>query len=179
MRVAEASEGGAAPGCAGLDKAGGAAFKSLTMKPASRVFPFRSRRGAEAFTLLEILVVLAIIGLLASLVITNVGGIFGSKQKDVTKLFVTQSIQLPLTAYRIDMGDYPTTAEGLQALVTPPASKADRWRGPYLQDGKLPVDTWGEPYQYRYPGTHNKNGYDVWSKGPDKTDGTDDDIGNW
>ena len=149
------------------------------MKPASRVFPFRSRRGAEAFTLLEILVVLAIIGLLASLVITNVGGIFGSKQKDVTKLFVTQSIQLPLTAYRIDMGDYPTTAEGLQALVTPPASKADRWRGPYLQDGKLPVDTWGEPYQYRYPGTHNKNGYDVWSKGPDKTDGTDDDIGNW
>jgi general secretion pathway protein G len=167
------------PGWAGLDKAGGTAFKSLTMKPASRVSPFRSRRGAEAFTLLEILVVLAIIGLLASLVITNVGGIFGSKQKDVTKLFVTQSIQLPLTAYKIDMGDYPTTAEGLQALVTQPANKADRWRGPYLQDAKLPVDTWGEPYQYRFPGTHNKNGYDVWSKGPDKTDGTEDDIGNW
>lgn len=149
------------------------------MKAAIRVSPPRARSAAGAFTLLEILVVLAIIGLLASLVITNVGNIFGNKQKDVTKLFVTQSIQLPLTAYKIDMGDYPSTAEGLQALVTAPAGKAERWRGPYLQDGKLPVDTWGEPYQYRFPGTHNKNGYDVWSKGPDKTDGTDDDIGNW
>ncbi|HTX64599.1 MAG TPA: type II secretion system major pseudopilin GspG [Opitutaceae bacterium] len=149
------------------------------MKAAIRVTPPRPRPTAGAFTLLEILVVLAIIGLLASLVITNVGNIFGNKQKDVTKLFVTQSIQLPLTAYKIDMGDYPSTAEGLQALVTAPAGKAERWRGPYLQDGKLPVDTWGEPYQYRFPGVHNKNGYDAWSKGPDKTDGTEDDIGNW
>jgi len=149
------------------------------MKATTRVFPPRARSAAGAFTLLEILVVLAIIGLLASLVITNVGNIFGNKQKDVTKLFVTQSIQLPLTAYKIDMGDYPSTAEGLQALIAAPAGKAERWRGPYLQDGKLPVDTWGESYQYRFPGTHNKNGYDVWSKGPDKTDGTDDDIGNW
>jgi general secretion pathway protein G len=149
------------------------------MKPASRVPPPRSRRAAGAFTLLEILVVLAIIGLLVSLAVTNVGNLFSGSQKDIAKLFVTQSMQAPLQAYKMAMGDYPTTAEGLQALVTPPANRADRWRGPYLQDSKLPVDPWGEPYQYRYPGVKNKNGFDLWSKGPDKTDGTDDDIGNW
>ena len=122
---------------------------------------------------------LAIIGLLFGLAVTNVGKIFGGSQQDVAKLFVTQSMQAPLEVYKIHMGDYPSTAEGLQALVTAPANKTDRWRGPYLQDNKLPTDPWGEPYQYRYPGVHNKNRYDLWSKGPDKADGTEDDIGNW
>ncbi|MDD2763811.1 MAG: type II secretion system major pseudopilin GspG [Opitutaceae bacterium] len=148
------------------------------MKSAARISR-PARRMVRAFTLLEILVVLAIIGLLVSLAVTNVGNLFSGSQKDITRLFVTQSMQAPLNAYKIHLGDYPTTAEGLQALVTPSANKADRWRGPYLQDSKLPVDPWGESYQYRYPGVKNKNGYDLWSKGPDKTDGTQDDIGNW
>ena len=138
-----------------------------------------SRCAARAFTLLEILVVLAIIGLLVSLAVTNVGNLFSGSQKDIARLFVNQSMQAPLNVYKIHMGDYPTTAEGLAALITPPANKADRWRGPYLQDSKLPVDPWGEPYQYRYPGVKNKTGYDLWSKGPDKIDGTEDDIGTW
>ncbi|HZL46605.1 MAG TPA: type II secretion system major pseudopilin GspG [Opitutaceae bacterium] len=149
------------------------------MKPASRAFSRTSQRIDEAFTLLEILVVLAIVGLLVGLAVNNVGNIFGRSQQDVTKLFVSQSMQAPLFAYKMHLGDYPTTAEGLQALITPPANKAERWRGPYLQENKLPVDPWGEPYQYRYPGVKNKDRYDLWSKGPDKTDGTDDDIGNW
>jgi general secretion pathway protein G len=149
------------------------------MKSASRVHRFASLRSTRAFTLLEILVVVGIIVLLFSLAVTNVTSIFSGSQKDIAKLFVQQSLQAPLNVYRIHMGDFPSTAEGLQALITAPANKADRWRGPYLQDNKLPVDPWGEPYQYRYPGTKNKSGFDLWSKGPDKADGTEDDIGNW
>ena len=137
--------------------------------------PRSLRRG---FTLLEILVVLAIIGLLAGLAITNVDKIFGNAQHSATKIFVAQTMKTSLTTYRIQMGDYPSTAEGLQALVSAPGSKADRWHGPYIE-GKMPKDPWGEEYQYAYPGTKNKGSYDLWSKGPDKQSGTEDDIGNW
>ena len=134
---------------------------------------------AHGFTLLEILVVLAIIGLLAGLAITNVDKIFGGAQADTTRLFVNQTMKTNLTTYRIHMGSYPSTSEGLQALITPPSSKTDRWNGPYIEGGKIPVDHWGEPYQYAYPGQRNKDSYDLWSKGPDRQTGTADDIGNW
>ncbi len=135
----------------------------------------------SAFTLLEILVTLAIIGLLAGLAITNSDRIFGQSQEAVARIFVRDSLKTSLTRYRIDLGDYPATAEGLNALLVAPANKADRWRGPYadVTGGKLPADPWGEAYRFRYPGTKNKGGYDLYSVGPDKTDGTDDDIGNW
>ena len=139
----------------------------------------KPRRAARAFTLLEILIALAILGLLVGLAVTNLDKIFGNSQESVVKVFVQESIKIPLNTYRINMGSFPSTSERLQALVTPPASNADNWRGPYIADGKLPNDPWGEPYQYAYPGTHNKNGYDIWSKGPDKQSGTGDDIGNW
>lgn len=138
-----------------------------------------ARRLVRAFTLLEIMIALAILGLLVGLAVSNLDTIFGGAQVSTAKLFVNESIKLPLTSYRIQMGDYPSTAEGLQALVTAPGNHADQWHGPYLADGKLPVDPWGEPYVYRYPGVKNKSGYDVYSKGPDKTEGTKDDIGNW
>ena len=149
--------------------------------------PFRSRlsartrqsRAVSGFTLLEILVVLAIIGLLAGLAITNVDRIFGGAQGSAAKLFVTQTMKTSLTTYRIHIGNYPSTSEGLQALVSPPASKADKWHGPYIEGGKIPLDPWEEPYQYAFPGTRNKDSYDLWSKGPDKQSGTGDDIGNW
>ena len=148
--------------------------------PSGRSVPRTLRRSrVSAFTLLEILVVLAIIGLLAGLAITNVDKIFGGAQLETTRLQVRDSMKTPLTSYKIHMGDFPSTAEGLQALVTPPANRADRWHGPYFEPPRIPVDHWGEPLQYAYPGQRNKSGYDLWSKGPDKQSGTADDIGNW
>lgn len=139
----------------------------------------RRANPVAAFTLLEILVVLAIVGLLAGLAITNVDKIFGTSQVGVAKLFVSQTLSAPLNLYRIHMGNYPSTAEGLQGLVTAPGTKADKWSGPYIEGSKVPLDPWGEPYQYAFPGTRNKDKYDLWSKGPDKQSGTADDVGNW
>ena len=143
------------------------------MKPAPT-----SRR---AFTLLEILVVLAIIGLLVGLVVSNTDKIFGQSQEAIARIFVRDSLKTPLQRYRMDMGDYPGTNEGLAALLTPPAGAAEKWHGPYIDavGGKLPVDPWGQPFEYRYPGVKNPGGYDLFSKGPDKTADTADDIGNW
>ena len=129
--------------------------------------------------MMELLVVLGILALLAGLAITNVSGIFGGAQDSTAKLFVRESMKSPLFSYNIQMGGYPTTAEGINALITPPTDKADRWHGPYLEPAKIPMDPWGEPYQYASPGTHNKTTYDIWSKGPDKISGNEDDIGNW
>ena len=135
-------------------------------------------RATRGFTLLEILVVLAIIGLLVSLAVSNIDQLFGGAKEDTARIFVTQSMKVPLSQYQIHMGDYPTTAEGLQSLVSPPARAEGRWRGPYLKDGKLPKDPWGRDYQYRFPGTKNKGGYDLWSTGPDAIE-NENDIGNW
>jgi general secretion pathway protein G len=144
-------------------------------------FSAQRRRLRRGFTLLEILLALALLGLLAGVLITNTGGIFGQGQEAAARIFVRDSLKTALTRYRLDLGDYPSTTEGLNALVVAPANKADRWRGPYVDapGGKIPLDPWGEAYRYRYPGTKNKNGYDLYSTGPDKADGTEDDIGNW
>lgn len=135
----------------------------------------------KAFTLLEILVALAIIGLLAGLAISNSDRIFGQSQEAVARIFVRDSLKTSLVRYKIDVGDYPSTAEGLAPLTAAPANKADRWRGPYVDTpgGRIPADPWGEPYRYRFPGTRNPGGYDLYSLGPDKAEGTSDDIGNW
>lgn len=83
--------------------------------------------------------------------------------------------------YRMDLGSFPSQAQGLSALELPPADKAlaAKWQGPYIDSSKELLDPWKQPYHYRFPGLHNPQGYDVWSSGPDGQSGTADDIGNW
>lgn len=139
------------------------------------------KNNNRAFTLLEIVVMVGILALLATLLITKTEGIFGSSQQTIARIFVRDSLKTALERYRMDLGSFPTTAEGLAVLMSAPSTAAGNWRGPYAETpgGKPPLDPWGEPYQYRCPGMHNKAGYDLFSKGPDKTEGSEDDIGNW
>ena len=144
--------------------------QSITSSPPHR------RSG---FTLIEILIVIALIAVIATLAIGNIGKIFGGQQEKVAAIFVNQTVKLGFTAYKIDVGSYPKTEEGIAALVKTPAGKENKWKGPYIDD--LPEDPWGNAYQYHFPGSKNINGasgYDIWSLGPDGTESADD-IGNW
>ncbi len=141
--------------------------------------PYINRRSG--FSLIEILIVIALIAVLATVAIGNLGGIFGGQQEKVANLFVNQTLKTALTPYRLDVGNYPSTAEGLKALVKAPAGKEKKWKGPYIEASEVPKDPWDNPYNYRFPGSKNVNGtrgYDVWSLGPDGVESADD-IGNW
>jgi general secretion pathway protein G len=136
----------------------------------------RRKGGQAGFTLLEILIVIALLAAVAGLLATNLDRILGGGREEVARLFVEEALETPLTAYRVNMGSYPTTEEGLQALVRQPSEEATNWRGPYVK--KLNPDPWGHPYRYKCPGEHNPDSYDLWSLGPDGEE-SDDDIGNW
>jgi general secretion pathway protein G len=123
------------------------------------------------------LIVIALIAIVGTLLIGRIGNLFGGAQEDVAKQFVDNALKAPLLKYRIDTGSYPTNEDGgLMALLNQPSSKQGKWKGPYIE--KLPEDPWGNPYQYKYPGTKNADGYDLWSLGPDAQSEADD-IGNW
>jgi general secretion pathway protein G len=142
----------------------------------------QSQRGRRAaFTLLEIMIALAILGLLVGLAVANLGGIFGEKQIEVARLYVNSTLPLTFDTYKLSLGNYPSTNDGLQALMTKPAGASSKWNGPYVKENAEwpPKDPWDQPYQYLFPGKHNAKSYDLWSKGPDMIDGTADDIGNW
>lgn len=141
--------------------------------------PISSRKRRSAFSLIEILIVIALIAILVTVTIGNLDNVFGGQQENVADIFVNQTAKVGLTPYKLDVGNYPTTEQGLEALVKAPAGKESLWKGPYLEE--VPLDPWKNPYQYRYPGSKNINGargYDVWSLGPDGTE-SGDDIGNW
>lgn len=119
--------------------------------------------GSRGFTLLELLVVMVIIGLLASYVGPKYFAQIGKSEVTVAKAQI-EGFDKALDTYRLDMGSYPRTEEGLAALLVRPADNANKWNGPYLKKN-VPLDPWGHPYQYRNPGS--RGGIDIISYGKD------------
>ncbi len=124
------------------------------------------RRG---FTLVELLVVLAILGLLVGLVGPQVMKTLGSSKTKTARIQI-EDLSAALDIYRLEVGRYPTTSDGLQALVDNTAGVAN-WNGPYLKKSQVPKDPWGFDYQYRSPGQNGS--FDLWSLGADNREGGD------
>jgi len=152
----------------GLKKASGENPPSTIRHPKSR----------RAFTLIELMLVLVILATLAAIVTPRLTG-----QSKHAKVVAAQSqiaqLGTALDAFEIAVGRYPTTTEGLLALIQQPTAEATEWNGPYLNKNSVPLDPWGNEYQYRCPGQYNPDGYDLSCFGPDGRQGGDDDITNW
>ena len=139
------------------------------------------RHAPRGFTLIELLVVLGILVLLVALVTPKILGTQSKADINLTKVQIG-SFKGALEKYAYDMKGFPSTEQGLSALVAEPAgeeaAKVGTWDGPYLDE--LPKDPWGNDYNYAYdPETSQRKFPNIWSNGPDGTDGTDDDICNW
>lgn len=141
--------------------------------------PFRqSKRSHYGFTLIELLVVLVILGLLAGLVGPRVLKYLGSAKTDTAELQI-EELGAGLDLFHLEVGRYPTSEEGLRALAVAPTG-IHGWNGPYLKKRDIPLDPWGNVYEYKYPGDNGE--YDLYSFGRDNIDGgegEDTDIVSW
>jgi general secretion pathway protein G len=162
-----------------------AVFKSLSRR---RIAAFPK----SGFTLLEMLIVLGILVMLIALAAPR---FLGAQKKADIQTAKTQIglFRGALERYALDMKTFPTTEQGLEALIGPPAAAesttaegtpssgvAGKWDGPYLNVSEIPLDPWGNPYQYRYPPERGTTDFpDIWSFGPDGQDNTEDDICSW
>jgi general secretion pathway protein G len=138
----------------------------------NRIF---SRPRQSGFSLIELLLVLVILAVLAAVVVPKFTNRTEQARVTAAKTDISM-LDTALDAYEIDNGRYPGSDEGLAALVSA-GGASKTWKGPYIKKD-VPVDPWGNPYVYRYPGTNNANGYDLVSFGPDGREGNDD-INNW
>ena len=139
----------------------------------------RPSHGDEGFTLLELLVVLAILGLLAAIVAPQVLRYLGSSRTQAAKIQI-ENIAAALDHFDLDTGRYPTQEEGLDALIHAP-NTVQNWNGPYLQKPSALTDQWQRKFLYRVPGQHGTD-YDVWTYGSDGVPGGVNearDVGNW
>ena len=135
--------------------------------------------GEGGFTLIEIMLVVVIIGMLATIAVVKLIPQADEARKVADKEQI-RNYGLALDLYQLHNGFYPTSEQGLAALMTQPSSPPvpSSWKGPYLQ---MPVkdDPWGSKYIYKCPGEKNPHGYDLSSPGPDRQEGNEDDISNW
>lgn len=128
----------------------------------------------RAFTLIELMLVVIIIGALVAMVMPRLTGRGEQARTAAAKADINANIATALKLYELDNGGFPNSEEGLSALLSKPAS-ASNWRGPYLE--KKPLDPWGREYKYVSPGTHRAD-YDLFSLGKDGVESTDD-VKNW
>jgi general secretion pathway protein G len=132
-----------------------------------------------AFTLTEIMVVMIVIGIIAAAIIPQFIGTTQEAKVSAAKASVAE-LESAVERFYINMDRYPTSEEGLKALVEAPAGEEQKWRAPYIKI--LRNDPWGHAYQYRCPGVHHPSSFDIWSRGADNADGGEGpnaDIGNW
>jgi len=135
------------------------------------------RRKDRGFTLIEIMLVVIIISVLAAMIAPRLAGRTDQAKRSVAASDI-QAIGLGLKLYELDTGDFPSTEQGLNALITAPVGLANSatWAGPYLE--KKPVDSWGRPYRYGYPSQRSLVGYELSSLGKDGVE-SEDDVTNW
>ena len=131
----------------------------------------------KGFTMVELLLVLVILAVLAAIVVPRLAG-RGEQARETAAVTQISVFKTALNTFEIDNGYFPSTQEGLDALIEEP-SNAKNWRGPYLESNTIPLDPWQNAYTYEYPGKHNERGYDIMSMGLDGRMGGDDDVVNW
>jgi general secretion pathway protein G len=129
-----------------------------------------------AFTLIELMLVVVIIGALVAMVMPRLSGRGEQARIAASQADISVNIATGLKLYELDNGAFPTTEQGLEALLAKPAGEAN-WRGPYLE--KKPIDPWQKAYVYKSPGVHRPYDYDLYSLGRDGKEGTADDVVNW
>lgn len=134
----------------------------------------------SGFTLIEIMLVIILIGVLAAITVPRLTGKTTQARVAAAVSEIKGTISVSLDMYELDAGRYPTTEQGLKALIEKPSSSPEptSWKGPYLKKKEVPLDPWGNEYIYECPGKQNED-YDLSSSGPDGIAGNEDDINNW
>ena len=133
------------------------------------------RKSEAGFSLIELIVVLVILGLLAAVVAPRVYDKLAKGKEQIAKIQIKE-LEGALQLFSFDVGRFPTSSEGLEALIRNPGS-IEAWKSSYLNKTELPNDPWGKPYVYRCPGQHGD--FDLFSYGPDGVEGGEDDVVSW